>query len=321
MTANPLQPAPQLSIVIPVYNEEEGLQALFDRLYPAMDQLQGKLYLRYEIIFVNDGSRDRSAGMLAAQFDLRPDTTRVVLFQNNFGQHMAIMAGFEYARGESIITLDADLQNPPEEIALLAAELIKGHDYVGTIRSNRQDSWFRKTASRAMNHLRQRLTRITMTDQGCMLRGYSSRIVNLVRQCNESNTFIPALAYTFAANPTEIEVKHEERFAGESKYSLYQLIRLNFDLVTGFSVMPLQLFSIFGMLLALGSGTLFALLLVRRFVLGSEVEGVFTLFALTFFLIGVMLFGLGLLGEYIGRIYQQVRERPRYEVQTVLERP
>ena len=321
MTANPSQQAPQLSIVIPVYNEQEGLQALFDRLYPAMDQLQANLNLRYEIIFVNDGSKDRSAGMLAAQFDLRPDTTRVVLFQNNFGQHMAIMAGFEYARGESIITLDADLQNPPEEIALLAAELIKGHDYVGTIRSNRQDSWFRKTASRAMNHLRQRITRITMTDQGCMLRGYSRRIVNLVRQCNESNTFIPALAYTFAANPTEIHVKHEERFAGESKYSLYQLIRLNFDLVTGFSVMPLQLFSIFGMLLALGSGILFALLLVRRFVLGSEVEGVFTLFALTFFLIGVMLFGLGLLGEYIGRIYQQVRERPRYVVQTVLERP
>ncbi|MFZ4118300.1 MAG: glycosyltransferase [Polynucleobacter sp.] len=321
MTANPSLPAPQLSIVIPVYNEQEGLQALFDRLYPAMDQLQAKLNLRYEIVFVNDGSKDRSAGMLAAQFDLRPDTTRVVLFHNNFGQHMAIMAGFEYARGESIITLDADLQNPPEEIALLAAELIKGHDYVGTIRSNRQDSWFRKTASRAMNHLRQRITRITMTDQGCMLRGYSRRIVNLVRQCNESNTFIPALAYTFAANPTEIQVKHEERFAGESKYSLYQLIRLNFDLVTGFSVMPLQLFSIFGMLLAIGSGILFAILLVRRFVLGSEVEGVFTLFALTFFLIGVMLFGLGLLGEYIGRIYQQVRERPRYVVQTVLERP
>ena len=321
MSAYSPQMSPQLSIVIPVYNEQEGLQALFDRLYPAMDQLQAKLNLRYEIIFVNDGSKDRSAGMLAAQFDLRPDTTRVVLFQNNFGQHMAIMAGFEYARGESIITLDADLQNPPEEIALLAAELIKGHDYVGTIRSSRKDSWFRKTASRAMNHLRQRITHITMTDQGCMLRGYSRRIVNLVRQCNESNTFIPALAYTFAANPTEIQVKHEERFAGESKYSLYQLIRLNFDLVTGFSVMPLQIFSIFGMLLALGSGTLFALLLVRRFVLGSEVEGVFTLFALTFFLIGVMLFGLGLLGEYIGRIYQQVRERPRYVVQTVLERP
>lgn len=320
MSANPPQIPPRLSIVIPVYNEEDGLQALFDRLFLAMDRLQVELGLSYEIIFVNDGSKDRSAGILAAQYELRPDVTRVVLFQNNFGQHMAIMAGFEYARGEYIITLDADLQNPPEEITLLAKQLVDGHDYVGTIRSNRQDSWFRKIASRAMNHLRQRITRITMTDQGCMLRGYHRRIVNLVRQCNESNTFIPALAYTFAANPTEITVKHEERFAGESKYTLYQLIRLNFDLVTGFSVMPLQIFSILGMLLALGSGTLFAILLVRRFVLGSEVEGVFTLFALTFFLIGVMLFGLGLLGEYIGRIYQQVRERPRYVVQTILER-
>ena len=153
-----------------------------------------------------------------------------------------------------------------------------------------------------------------------MLRGYSRRIVDLVRQCDESNTFIPALAYTFAANPTEIIVKHEERFAGESKYSLYQLIRLNFDLVTGFSVMPLQIFSALGMLLSLAAGSLFVYLLVRRFVLGAEVEGVFTLFALTFFLIGVMLFGLGLLGEYIGRIYQQVRQRPRYVVQTVLEK-
>ena len=320
MSANMPQTPPQLSIVIPVYNEEDGLQALFDRLFPSMDRLQSELGLSYEIIFVNDGSKDRSAGILATQYELRPDVMRVVLFQNNFGQHMAIMAGFEYARGEYIITLDADLQNPPEEITLLAKQLVDGHDYVGTVRSNRQDSWFRKTASRAMNQLRQRITRITMTDQGCMLRGYHRRIIDLVRQCNESNTFIPALAYTFATNPTEITVKHEERFSGESKYSLYQLIRLNFDLVTGFSVMPLQIFSILGMLLALGSGTLFVILLVRRFVLGSEVEGVFTLFALTFFLIGVMLFGLGLLGEYIGRIYQQVRERPRYVVQTVLER-
>ena len=322
MTANIAKQAsnPTLSIVIPVYNEEDGLQALFDRLYPALDQMASKRSTTYEVVFVNDGSKDRSAGILAKQVDLRPDVTRAVLFHSNFGQHMAIMAGFEYSRGEYIITLDADLQNPPEEIDALAKELLKGHDYVGTIRSDRRDSFFRKWASRAMNHLRQKITRITMTDQGCMLRGYSRRIVDLVRQCDESNTFIPALAYTFAANPTEITVKHEERFAGESKYSLYQLIRLNFDLVTGFSVMPLQIFSILGMLLAMAAGSLFIYLLVRRFVLGAEVEGVFTLFALTFFLIGVMLFGLGLLGEYIGRIYQQVRERPRYVVQTVLEK-
>ena len=312
---------PRLSVIIPVYNEEEGLNALFDRLYPALDQAASQFMLSYEIILINDGSKDRSAAILAMQYEKRPDVTRVVLFANNFGQHMAIMAGFEYAHGEYIITLDADLQNPPEEIGKIVRQLEGGHDYVGTIRENRQDSWFRKNASRAMNHLRDKMTRITMTDQGCMMRGYHRRIINLVSQCQEANTFIPALAYTFANNPIEITVKHEERFAGESKYSLYQLIRLNFDLVTGFSVMPLQIFSIMGMLLAGASGALFLLILVRRFVLGAEVEGVFTLFALTFFLIGVMLFGLGLLGEYIGRIYQQVRHRPRYMVSAVLERP
>jgi undecaprenyl-phosphate 4-deoxy-4-formamido-L-arabinose transferase len=312
---------PRLSVIIPVYNEEEGLNALFDRLYPALDQVASQFTLSYEIIFINDGSKDRSAAILAMQYEKRPDVSRVVLFANNFGQHMAIMAGFEYAHGEYIITLDADLQNPPEEIGKIVRQLEGGHDYVGTIRENRQDSWFRKNASRAMNHLRDKMTRITMTDQGCMMRGYHRRIINLVSQCQEANTFIPALAYTFANNPIEITVKHEERFAGESKYSLYQLIRLNFDLVTGFSVMPLQIFSIMGMLLAGASGALFLLILVRRFVLGAEVEGVFTLFALTFFLIGVMLFGLGLLGEYIGRIYQQVRHRPRYMVSAVLERP
>jgi len=312
---------PRLSVIIPVYNEEEGLNALFDRLYPALDQVASQFTLSYEIIFINDGSKDRSAAILAMQYEKRPDVSRVVLFANNFGQHMAIMAGFEYAHGEYIITLDADLQNPPEEIGKIVRQLEGGHDYVGTIRENRQDSWFRKNASLAMNHLRDKMTRITMTDQGCMMRGYHRRIINLVSQCQEANTFIPALAYTFANNPIEITVKHEERFAGESKYSLYQLIRLNFDLVTGFSVMPLQIFSIMGMLLAGASGALFLLILVRRFVLGAEVEGVFTLFALTFFLIGVMLFGLGLLGEYIGRIYQQVRHRPRYMVSAVLERP
>ena len=312
---------PRLSVIIPVYNEEEGLNALFDRLYPALDQAASQFMLSYEIIFINDGSKDRSAAILAMQYEKRPDVTRVVLFANNFGQHMAIMAGFEYAHGEYIITLDADLQNPPEEIGKIVRQLERGHDYVGTIRENRQDSWFRKYASRAMNHLRDKMTRITMTDQGCMMRGYHRRIINLVSQCQEANTFIPALAYTFANNPIEITVKHEERFAGESKYSLYQLIRLNFDLVTGFSVMPLQIFSIMGMLLAGVSGALFLLILIRRFILGAEVEGVFTLFALTFFLIGVMLFGLGLLGEYVGRIYQQVRHRPRYMVSAVLERP
>jgi undecaprenyl-phosphate 4-deoxy-4-formamido-L-arabinose transferase len=257
--------------------------------------------------------------MLADQYRARPDVTRVVLFNGNFGQHMAIMAGFEHVRGAIAITLDADLQNPPEEIPHLVAAVRAGHDYVGTVRRQRNDTAFRRIASSLMNSLRENITRIKMTDQGCMLRAYDRALVDTLNACQEVNTFIPALAYTFAARPTEIEVGHEARFAGESKYSLYRLLRLNFDLVTGFSIVPLQWFSLIGMLLSLVAGALFLLLLLRRFVLGAEVEGVFTLFALQFFLTGILLFGIGLMGEYVGRIQQEVRRRPRYRISAVLQ--
>jgi undecaprenyl-phosphate 4-deoxy-4-formamido-L-arabinose transferase len=314
---NAVNTAPEVSVVIPVYNEEAGLPALFQRLYPALDTLGTS----YEVIFVDDGSRDRSVTLLTEQFHMRCDTTRTILLNSNYGQHMAILAGFNNARGQIVVTLDADLQNPPEEIRKLVDKMHEGHDYVGTIRMQRQDSWWRRKASQLMNRLRERITHIKMADQGCMLRAYSRSVVDTINRCGELNTFIPALAYTFAQNPVEIEVAHEERFAGESKYSLYSLIRLNFDLVTGFSIMPLQWLSLTGLVLALFSVILFVLLVVRRFVLGAEVQGVFTLFAITFFLLGVILFALGLLGEYIGRIYQQVQARPRYLIQTILEQP
>jgi undecaprenyl-phosphate 4-deoxy-4-formamido-L-arabinose transferase len=306
---------PELSIVIPIYNEEAGLANLFARLYPALD----KMHMPYEIIFVNDGSRDRSVSILAEQFRARPDVTRVVLFNGNYGQHMAILAGFEQTRGEIVITLDADLQNPPEEVPKLVEKMREGYDYVGSIRRKRQDSAWRTIASKMMNRVRGSITNIHITDQGNMLRAYGRNVIDLVNQCREVNTFVPALAYKFARRPTEIIVEHEERAAGESKYSLYSLIRLNFDLMTGFSLVPLQMFSMLGMALAAGSALLVLLLLVRRFVLGAEAEGVFTLFAIAFFFMGVILFGIGLVGEYVGRILQQVRARPRYVVQTILQ--
>jgi undecaprenyl-phosphate 4-deoxy-4-formamido-L-arabinose transferase len=246
--------------------------------------------------------------------------TRVILFNGNFGQHKAIMAGFEHSRGKKIVTLDADLQNPPEDIGNLLAKMDEGYDYVGSIRRQRNDSAWRHLASRAMNRLRERITHIKMTDQGCMLRAYSRDIIDTINQCNEVNTFIPALAYSFARNPTEIIVGHEERSAGESKYSIYGLIRLNFDLMTGFSLVPLQMFSLVGMVVSLLSALFFILLVLRRILVGPEAEGLFTLFALVFFLIGIALFGIGLLGEYVGRIYQEVRHRPRYLIQAILEK-
>jgi len=308
--------SPRVSVVVPVYNEEAVLAPLFARLYPALDALGAS----YEVIFVDDGSTDRSAALLREQFERRSDVTRVILFNGNFGQHLAIMAGFEASRGERVATLDADLQNPPEELAKLLAKMDEGYDYVGTVRRARRDSVFRRWASRMMNFLRERITRIKMTDQGCMLRAYSRPIVDAINSCREINTFIPALAYTFATRPTEIEVAHEERAAGESKYSLYSLVRLNFDLVTGFSVIPLQMFSLSGIVIALLSFAFVIFLAVRRLVVGPEAEGVFTLFGIAFLLIGFTLFGIGLLGEYVGRIYEQVRQRPRYLIQAVLER-
>ncbi|TMH28865.1 MAG: glycosyltransferase [Betaproteobacteria bacterium] len=310
--------APRVSVVIPVYNEEAGLKALFDRLYPALDRLG----IAYEVIFVNDGSRDRSAAILKDQYLRRPDVTRVILFNANYGQHLAIVAGFEHCRGERIVTLDADLQNPPEEIEKLLAAMDAGHDYVGGIRSARKDVWWRNLASRAMNHLRERITRIKMTDQGCMLRAYGRDIVRAIVASREVSTYIPALACTFAYSPTEIEVAHAERAAGESKYSLYKLIRLNFDLITGFSLVPLQLFSMFGMIVSATALVTYLIVIVDRLIIAGWREGFATLWdrdILAFFLIGMLVFGLGLIGEYVGRIYQQVRDRPRFMIQAVLE--
>ena len=309
---------PELSVVIPVYNEEAGLQRLFDRLYPALDALS----ISYEIIFVNDGSRDRSAAILADQFRLRPDVTRVVLFAANFGQHMAIMAAFEHSRGDKVITLDADLQNPPEEIGRLVDKLREGYDYVGTIRRQRQDSVFRRYASRMINRIREKTTRIRITDQGCMFRGYARNVVEMVNACKEVSTFVPALAYTFAKRPVEIEIGHEERAAGESKYSFYSLIRLNFDLMTAFSLVPLQLVSLTGMLLSVLSVATYIIVILQRLVTRGLSDGIYVVWdrdILQFFLTGVMLFSLGLIGEYVGRIYQQVRPRPRYIVEALLE--
>jgi undecaprenyl-phosphate 4-deoxy-4-formamido-L-arabinose transferase len=306
---------PKLSVVIPVYNEEAVLPTLFSRLYPSLDALK----IPYEIVFVNDGSKDRSVALLRQQFSARPHETRVVLFHANFGQHSAVMAGLAYARGEYVVTLDADLQNPPEEIGKLVDMLDQGYDYVGTIRQQRQDSLWRRSFSKVINKIREWITPVRITDQGCMMRGYARSVVTALNQTREVNTFIPALASLYAMRPIEVPIAHEERFAGRSKYSLYSLVRLNFDLITGFSVVPLQLFSMIGMAVSLLSALFFVYLFVRRLMVGPEAEGLFTLFGAVFFLIGVALFGIGLLGEYVGRIYAQVRERPRYIVEAVLE--
>ncbi len=307
---------PQVSIVIPVYNEQDNLNALFSRLTAVMDKA-GK---SYEIVFTNDGSRDRSIELLKDFHRQRPAQVRVIDFNGNFGQHMAIMAAFERVRGEVIVTLDADLQNPPEEIPKLLAAVDAGHDVVGGYRKNRQDSFFRTYASKIINGIRAKITNIRMRDQGCMLRAYRRHIIESIVASGETSTFIPALASSYATRPTEVEVEHAARAAGESKYRLYDLIRLNFDLMTGFSVVPLQMFTLFGMITSILSTLFVIYLFVRRLIVGPEAEGVFTLFAILYFLVGIGIMGLGIIGEYIGRIYKEVRRRPRFLVREVYEK-
>ncbi|NOY53456.1 MAG: glycosyltransferase [Deltaproteobacteria bacterium] len=305
-----MSPTPYISVVVPVYNEEATLDKLFARLYPVLAGMNKP----FEIIFVDDGSRDRSLAILREFYDRHPGEIVIIEFNGNFGQHMAIISAFERCRGEIIITIDADLQNPPEEIPRLVETMEQGYDAVGGYRRERKDTLFRRGSSWAVNKITSRITGIELKDYGCMLRAYHRSIIDSINRCQENTTFIPALAHSFASNPTEIEVGHEERTAGDSKYTLYKLLRLNFDLMTGFSVVPLQIFTVLGFLIAFFSFAFGIFLAFRRLIIGPEAQGLFTLFDILFFMVGILMFGVGILGEYVGRIYQEVRERPRFVI-------
>jgi undecaprenyl-phosphate 4-deoxy-4-formamido-L-arabinose transferase len=300
----------RVSVVVPVYNEEGSLPELLTRVQRVMEESGDS----YELVFVDDGSCDGSLDLLKEAARQRPERIRVLELARNFGQHQAILAAFQYVTGDVVVTLDADLQNPPEEIPKLLAKVAEGYDVVGGIRQNRQDSLPRRLASAWVNRVTVKITGLRLTDFGCMLRAYSRDVVHEINSCDEASTFIPALAQSFARRPTEIEVAHAARRHGSSAYSLYRLVRLNFDLMTGFSLVPLQAFGLLGTLVAVGGIFFGVFLFVRRLIVGAEVEGVFTLFAILFTLLGVAMAGLGIVGEYVGRIYQQVRGRPRFRV-------
>jgi undecaprenyl-phosphate 4-deoxy-4-formamido-L-arabinose transferase len=303
-----------LSVVIPLFNDEAVLTRLFDRLYPLLDGL-GQTY---EAVFVDDGSRDRSATLLRQQYKLRPDTTRVVQLRSTVGPHAATLAGFAACVGRRIVTLDAHLQASPEEIPRLLAEMERGHDYVASVRRRGPGPNWRDSASRFANRVRERITGIHMTDQDCTLQAYDREIVDAVLTCNAGYPFIPALAYRYAANPTEVPIEHEDRAAGDSRYPFYKLTQLNLGLMTGFSLIPLRTFSLVGIGISIASFGFVIYLALRWLIVGPAADGLFALFGLLFFLAGVILFGIGLLGEYVGHIFEQTLGRSRYLVREEL---
>ena len=304
-----------ISVVIPVYNEEENLRRLMERLLLALRELRRP----YEIIMIDDGSRDRSLPILQDLATQVPELV-VVELTRNYGQHAAIMAGFSLVHGDTIVTLDADLQNPPEEIHRLLQVMEEGrYDVVGSIRKGRKDSLFRILPSKIINHVASWITGVRMTDWGCMLRAYRRPVVERMIACHEHATFIPALATVFGKRITEVEVAHEERYGGKSNYPLRKLINLQFDLVASFSNLPMKLLMYGGIGMSV-LGVMFGVFLaVARLVYGAvwAAQGVFTLFAILFIFVGMQFFALGVIGEYIGRIYREVRKRPEYVIEAV----
>jgi undecaprenyl-phosphate 4-deoxy-4-formamido-L-arabinose transferase len=307
-----------ISVVVPVYNEEKNLPLLMDRLEAALR----KTGRRYEIIFVDDGSRDGSLGVMKG-FLGRPGV-RVLELTRNYGQHAAIISGFSIVRGDIVVTLDADLQNPPEEIPAIVRAMQEGdYEVVGTVREMRKDSVFRKIPSRIVNAMTRRITGIRMSDWGCMLRAYRRAVVDRMVESQEYSTFIPALATLFAKRMTEIPVGHAERHAGVSNYNLWKLLNLQFDLLTSFSEFPLRVLLYLGTIMAACGVSFGALLAVMRIFYGAEwaENGIFTLFAVLFFFMGGLFFALGIMGQYIGRIYHEVRKRPRFTIRKIHEAP
>ncbi len=303
-----------ISAVVPVYNEEGCLQELIDRCLKSLRSLNR----RFELILVDDGSRDRSAEIMSAASDANPDEVISCILNRNYGQHSAIMAGFSIVRGDLVITIDADLQNPPEEFPRLVAAAEEGNDVVGTVRQNRKDSLLRTIPSRIVNIAAKKATGVNMHDYGCMLRAYRRHVVDAMLMCNERSTFIPVLGNSFARNTCEIPVGHSERAAGESKYSFLKLINLQFNLLTCMTTFPLRMLTYIGGGIAFSGFLLSIYIIIRRIINESwAAQGIFTLFAILFVFTGVQLIASGLIGEYVGRIYNDVRSRPQYFIEEI----
>ncbi len=311
-----------VSIVIPVLDEEQSLTPL----YKAIKEAMGGLERDYEIIFVDDGSTDATFDTLR---DLHAidDHVVVVSFRRNFGQTAAIAAGFEYARHDIIVTMDADLQNDPADIPKLL-ENIEGFDIVSGWRKKRKDPFLtRKLPSTIANWLISKVTGVPLHDYGCTLKAYRKEAIANVRLYGEMHRFIPAIASWYGASITEMETTHHPRRFGRSKYGLSRIVRVFLDLITvkflqSFSTRPIHAFGPIGLLLGLLGFFLSLYLSVDKLVFGHNIGGrPLLLLAILFMILGVQLIIMGLLGEMLARVYHESQDKPIFTIKRLLGRP
>ncbi|MBI2400189.1 MAG: glycosyltransferase family 2 protein [Deltaproteobacteria bacterium] len=310
-----------VSIVIPVYEEEESLPHLYKSIKDVMDKLKRK----YEIVFVDDGSRDGTLKVVES-YQKKDPTVVVVSFRRNFGQTAAMAAGFEYAQGDIIVTMDADLQNDPNDIPKLL-EKMKGNDVVSGWRKKRQDKFIsRRLPSMIANGLISKVTGVHLHDYGCTLKAYRKEVIKNVRLYGEMHRFIPAIASWVGASITEVETNHHPRKFGKSKYGISRTIRVVLDLITvkflqSFSTRPIHAFGPGGLLLGFIGFIIALYLSFEKIVLGQSIGGRPLLFlSVLLMILGVQLVIMGLLGEMLARIYHESQGKPIYTVKKVLGR-
>jgi len=310
-----------ISIIIPVYNEEENLALLYQGMKPVLEGLGRS----FEIIFVDDGSRDGSPQVLAA-LNAADARCRVIRFRRNFGQTAAMSAGFSYAKGAVIITLDADLQNDPGDIPMLLEKIDDGYDVVSGWRIHRKDKFItRRLPSICANWLISRITGVKLHDYGCTLKAYKNEVAQNIDLYGEMHRFIPALASWMGISVTEIPVSHHPRKHGKSKYGLSRTLRVFLDLITvkfllSYSTKPLQMFGSVGVLASAMGFSIAAYLSYDKLFRGNPLSNRPMLFlAILMILVGIQFITMGLLGEMMARIYHDEQKKPIYVIKEILE--
>ena len=295
-----------ISIVIPVFNEEKNLEELNKRLLVVCNSLDRE----FEIIYVDDGSSDKSLDIIK-NFCVSHKFIHYITFYRNFGQHAAVMAGFKHTLGDIIMTLDADLQNPPEEIPKLIDKMKDGYDIVAGRRINRKDNLLRKIPSYFINKIISLLIGVKLHDYGCMMRAYKKSIIKNLLLYGEKSVYIPAFSSWLSNNVVEVSIKHDPRLGGKTKYSLFMLLRQVFDLITAYTLIPIQIIGLTGIVLFFAGVFLFLYLMYFRLFLGTPSD-LTSFIAILIFFSGTILFSLGIISEYLVRLYKEVRKMPLY---------
>ena len=308
-----------LSVVIPLYNEEENIQLLHERLRKALDPLAQE----YEILFVDDGSTDRTLSLLEK---IQADDKRVIVLslRRNFGQTAAFAAGFDFARGDVVVTMDGDLQNDPTDIPKLL-EMIKDNDLVSGWRKKRKDPFFtRRFPSIIANWLISKVTGVKLHDYGCSLKAYRREVIKNLKLYGEMHRFIPAVASWYGVRVAEVETVHHPRLRGKSKYGISRTIKVVLDLITvkflqSFSTKPIQFFGPVGVLSGILGFLMLLYLSIDKLFFGNPIGGrPLILLGALLIIVGIQLIGMGLLGEMLVRVYHESQRKPIYVIKKIL---